>query len=230
MSHALKHIAFVLDGNRRWACQRGMPILLGHKNGYGLVKNITPLLSKYGIEYVSYYVFSMENWKRSEEEVNYLMEIFRDFFAICDYATEHNIRVKAIGNLEKLPMDLQEQIRYVEDFTKDNTSLTVIAAISYGGRDEIVRAAKKIMQSIIGKKMDLDDLNEETFASYLDTNGLPYPDAFVRTSEKRTSNFLIWQAAYSEIFFIDKLWPDFDEDDLANIVSEFSQRERRYGR
>jgi undecaprenyl diphosphate synthase len=230
MNHSLKHIAFILDGNRRWARSQNIPILLGHKNGYGVIKNITPLFKKYGIKYVSYYVFSMENWQRSEEEVNYLMEIFRDFFSICDYAMEHDICIRIIGNLERLPADLLEQIRYVEDFTKDNASLTVIAAISYGGRDEIVRTTKRIVQNVTEKKMTIDDLDEETFASYLDTKDLPYPDALVRTSEKRISNFLIWQAAYSEIFFIDKLWPDFNENDLANIVTEFSQRERRYGR
>ncbi|MDR0678105.1 MAG: di-trans,poly-cis-decaprenylcistransferase [Holosporaceae bacterium] len=230
MNHSLKHIAFVLDGNRRWARKRNIPILLGHKKGYELVKNITPLFKKYGIEYVSYYIFSMENWKRSSEEVNYLMEIFRDFFAIRDYAMEHDLCIRAIGNLGKLPPDLLEQIKYVEDFTKNNTSLTVAAAISYGGRDEIVRATRKIAQSVVENEITLDDLDEEMFASYLDTRGLPYPDAFVRTSEKRISNFLIWQTAYSEIFFIDKLWPDFNENDLANIVSEFSQRERRYGK
>lgn len=226
----MKHIAFVLDGNRRWARRQNLPLLLGHKKGYELVKDITPLLKKYGIEYVSYYIFSMENWHRSSEEVDYLMGIFRDFFAIRDYAMEHDLRIRAIGDLSKLPPDLLEQIRYVEDCTKNNTSLTVTAAISYGGRDEIVRATKKIVQSVVENKMTLDDLNEETFASYLDTGGLPYPDAFVRTSEKRISNFLMWQIAYSEIFFIDKLWPDFNENDLANIVFEFSQRERRYGK
>ncbi|MDR2157849.1 MAG: di-trans,poly-cis-decaprenylcistransferase, partial [Holosporaceae bacterium] len=120
--------------------------------------------------------------------------------------------------------------KYLEDFTKNNTRLTVTAAISYGGRDEIVRAVKKISGDVLENKMRIDQIDEKVFSSYLDTNGTPYPDAFVRTSEKRVSNFLIWQAAYSEIFFIDKLWPDFNEEDLKNIVSEFSQRERRYGK
>ncbi|MDR1334315.1 MAG: di-trans,poly-cis-decaprenylcistransferase [Holosporaceae bacterium] len=230
MNSSLKHIAFVLDGNRRWARKRNIPSLIGHKSGYELVKKITPLLPKYGIEYVTYYMFSMENWNRTEEEVSYLLGLFRDFFSIISYANEHGIRVKTIGCLEKLPGDILEKIRYVEDATKNNSSLTAILAISYGGRDEVVRAAKKIAQDVLAQKIVLDEVDEEMFASYLDTSGIPYPDAFVRTSEKRISNFLIWQAAYAEIFFIDKLWPDFNEDDLSDIVYEFSQRERRYGR
>jgi undecaprenyl diphosphate synthase len=223
-------MAFVLDGNRRWARRRNITTLLGHKSGYELVKSITPLLPAYGIKYVTYYLFSIENWERSAEEVNYLMGLFRDFFTANDYVMQHGIRIKAIGNLEKLPPDMLEKIRYLEDLTKHNTSLTVAVAISYGGRDEIVRATRKIIRDVMEGKISADKLDEGIFASYLDTADLPYPDVFVRTSEKRISNFLIWQAAYAEIFFIDKLWPDFNEDDLSRIVSEFSQRERRYGK
>ncbi|MDR2723715.1 MAG: di-trans,poly-cis-decaprenylcistransferase [Holosporaceae bacterium] len=230
MSDIPKHIAFILDGNRRWARRQNISAVLGHKKGYELVKTITPLLPKYGIEYVTYYLFSMENWERSMEEVNYLMGLFRDFFSANDYVMQHNIRIKVIGNFEKLPLDVLEKIRFLEDFTQYNTSLTVTMAISYGGRDEIIRAAKKVIWDVMENKISIDKLDEEVFASYLDTAGLPYPDIFVRTSEKRLSNFLIWQAAYSEIFFVDKLWPDFNEDDLKNIISEFSRRERRYGK
>jgi undecaprenyl diphosphate synthase len=230
MDNSLKHIAFVLDGNRRWARKYGLPTLVGHKSGYELVKTITPLLPKYGIKYVTYYMFSMENWNRSEEEINYLMGIFRDFFSLIDYANDHNIRIKTMGRLERLPEDVAEKIKLLENSTKNNESLTVIVAISYGGRDEIVRAVKKIAEDVADGKIALDEVNEEMFASYLDTAGVPYPDAFIRTSERRMSNFLIWQAAYSEIFFVDKLWPDFDESDLRDIVYEFSKRERRYGK
>jgi undecaprenyl diphosphate synthase len=143
---------------------------------------------------------------------------------------QHSLRIKTMGHLEKLPPDVLEKIRHLEDLSQRNTSLTVAVAISYGGRDEIIRATKKIVHDIMENEINVDELNEETFASYLDTASLPYPDAIVRTSEKRLSNFLIWQAAYAEIFFVDKLWPDFDEDDLIKIISEFSQRERRYGK
>jgi undecaprenyl diphosphate synthase len=208
-----------------------MQTLLGHKRGYEVAKELLPVFSKYGIEYVTYYMFSVENWNRTEEEVGYLMNLFRDFFSSSvDYLNEHNVRVKAIGNLAMLPADILEKIRRLEEATKNNTGLTAVTAISYGGRDEIVRAAKKLAKDAVENKINIDDANEDTFASYLDTAGVPYPDAFIRTSEKRISNFLIWQAAYSEIFFLDKFWPDFNENDLKYIISEFSQRERRYGK
>ncbi|MDR2645615.1 MAG: di-trans,poly-cis-decaprenylcistransferase [Holosporaceae bacterium] len=230
MSDALKHIAFVLDGNRRWARKQNFSTLLGHRNGYERVKMITSLLPKYGIEYATYYLFSMENWKRTAEEVSYLLELFRNFFSASDYVMRHGIRIKAIGNLEKLPPDVLEKVRHLEDLTSSNTSLTVAVAISYGGRDEIIRAVQKIIRDVMENKISVPELNEKVFASYLDTAGMPYPDAFVRTGEKRLSNFLIWQVAYAEIFFVDKLWPDFDENDLKKVVLEFSQRERRYGK
>jgi undecaprenyl diphosphate synthase len=230
MGNSLKHLAFVLDGNRRWARKHNLPAFVGHTKGYEMVKTITPLLPKYGVKYVTYYMFSMENWNRSKDEINYLMNIFRDFFSVSDYADIHGIRIKAIGCLEKLPKDIFEKIKHIEDSTKNNTSMTAVMAISYGGRDEIVRAAKKIATDALENKIDVAEVDEELFASYLDTGDLPYPDAFVRTSEKRISNFLIWQAAYAEILFVDKFWPDFNEDDLRNIVYEFSQRERRYGK
>jgi undecaprenyl diphosphate synthase len=204
--------------------------LLGHKNGYEVAKELLPVFPKYGIERVTYYMFSIENWNRSEEEVGYLMGLFRDFFSSsADYLKRHDIRLKAIGDLKRLPPDISEKIERLENATKDNTSLTVFAAISYGGRDEILRAAKKFARDAVENKINPDDADEKLFASYLDV-AEPYPDAFVRTSEKRVSNFLIWQAAYSEIFFIDKFWPDFNEDDLKGILSEFSQRGRRYGK
>jgi undecaprenyl diphosphate synthase len=231
MDHPIRHIAFVPDGNRRWARRRGLSPLLGHKSGYELIKTVTPLLKDYGIRYVTYYMFSVENWRRSEEEVTYLMEIFRNFFSeIADYVREHDIRVVAVGNLEQLPADVADRINRLEDISRDNRSLTMIAAVSYGGRDEIVRAATRIATDFADGKIVLEELDEDKFASYLDTAGLPYPDVLVRTGEKRISNFLIWQTAYSEVFFLDKLWPDFSENDLRSVVSEFSRRERRYGR
>jgi undecaprenyl diphosphate synthase len=231
MDHPIKHIAFVPDGNRRWARQRGLSPLLGHKSGYELIKTVTLLLKNYGIRHVTYYMFSTENWQRSEEEVTYLMEIFRNFFSeIADYVREHDVRFMAVGSLEKLPADVADKIGSLEDISRNNRSLTMVAAVSYSGRDEIVRAAARVAADFAGGKIAIADLNEDRFASYLDTAGLPYPDVLVRTGEKRLSNFLLWQTAYSEVFFLDKLWPDFCEDDLRSVVSEFSRRERRYGR
>lgn len=205
--------------------------MLGHRSGYDRVKKITPVLPEYGIRYVTYYTLSIENWKRSEEEISNLMELFREAFSsLEDYAMRHGICVKAIGNLGKLSPDIVKKIDHITNLTRSNDRLTAIVAISYGGRDEIIRAVKKVAHGVLVNEIDIGSLDEEMFASYLDTSGIPYPDVVVRTSEKRLSNFLIWQSAYSEIFFVDKLWPDFDEEDLKNIVSEFSQKERRYGK
>lgn len=230
MGNSLEHIAFILDGNRRWAKAHGIPALGGHKKGYEAVRKITEILPRYGIKYVTYFAFSTENWNRSKEEVRGLFGLFRDVFDAGEYFTQNNFRFVAIGDVTKFPKDIFEKIKYLEDATKNNTALTTIAAINYGGRDEVVRAVKKISRDIVDGKCVIDDVTEDKFASYLDTNGIPYPDAVVRTSEQRISNFLIWQLAYSEIFFLDKLWPDFNEDDLKAIVNGFSQRKRRYGK
>ncbi len=230
MDNSLEHIAFILDGNRRWAKAHGMPALSGHKKGYEAVRKITEVLPKYGIKYVTYYAFSTENWNRSKEEVKGLFGLFREVFDAGEYFARNNFRFVTIGDVTKFPKDIFEKIKYLEDTTANNTALTIIAAINYGGRDEIIRAMKKIARDISDEKCSINDITEERFASYLDTKKLPYPDAVVRTSEQRISNFLIWQLAYSEIFFLDKLWPDFNEDDLKAIVDEFSQRKRRYGK
>lgn len=231
MDKTLNHIAFILDGNRRWAKENNLPSLMGHKRGYERAKDITLLLSKYDIKYVTYYMFSTENWNRSAEEVSYLMNLFRDFFSVSDrFFNKNNIRIKAIGNFERLPDDICNNIKKLEQETENNTGLTVIPAISYSSRDEIVRAAKKIAIDTLHESINVIDLTEDIFSSYLDTAGIPDPEVLVRTSEQRISNFLLWQIAYTEVFFIDKYWPDFSEDDLKNVLEEFSNRNRRYGR
>lgn len=231
MSESLNHIAFILDGNRRWAKENNLPSLMGHKRGYERAKDMTLSLSKYGIKYVTYYMFSTENWNRSAEEVGYLMDLFRDFFNTSDgFFKKNNMRIKAIGNLDKLPDDIYSKIKKSEQETENNTGLTVIPAISYSSRDEILRATKKIALDALCKKIDPQNITESDISSYLDTAGIPDPDVIVRTSEKRISNFLLWQIAYTEVFFIDKYWPDFSEDDLVKVVEEFSKRNRRYGR
>lgn len=227
----LKHISFILDGNRRWAKAKGMHTLLGHKVGYELVKDITLLLPKYGIKYATYYMFSTENWNRSEEEVSYLLNLFRDMFVeYKDFMMKHGIRVIVIGDRSKLPKDIYDKISIIEKETVNNTNITIATAVSYGSHNEIKRAVQRIATDAVDKTIDPQDIDEELINSYLDTHEMPHPDAYVRTSEKRLSNFLLWQAAYSEIFFIDKFWPDFGEDDLAAIVAEFSTRKRRYGK
>jgi undecaprenyl diphosphate synthase len=231
MNDSLEHIAFILDGNRRWAKENNLPPFMGHKEGYEKAKELAGILAKYGIKYATYYVFSSENWNRSAEEIAYLMEMFRNFFIdASNFFQNNNIRIRAIGNLEKLPRDLWEKIKKIEEETKNNSGLTLIPAVSYSSREEITRATKKIVSDVLSGKININGLTEDTFASYLDTDGIPYPDALIRTSEKRISNFLTWQLAYSEIFFIDKYWPDFSEEDLKNVIVEYSKRNRRYGR
>ncbi|MBQ7673963.1 MAG: di-trans,poly-cis-decaprenylcistransferase [Alphaproteobacteria bacterium] len=225
------HLAFILDGNRRWAKSNKLPSLMGHKRGYERAKDLVDAFIKHNIKYVSYFLFSSENWNRSAEEITYLMDLFRDFFKnSISYFHEKNVRVISIGNLKKLPQDLQEKIQKIEDETRNNDGLTLIAAISYSGKDEIVRATRKIAEKVASGKIKIDDIDENLFSSYLDTASIPYPDILIRTSEKRISNFLLWQCAYSEIFFIDKYWPDFSEEDLEKVLDEFSKRNRRYGR
>ncbi|MDR2766480.1 MAG: di-trans,poly-cis-decaprenylcistransferase [Holosporaceae bacterium] len=230
MDSSPKHVAFILDGNRRWAAAHGMPVLFGHKSGYDVVKNVMVFLPKYCIRYATFYMFSTENWNRSQEEVNYLMDIFRDSFSDADgFLNEHNIRVRVIGDTLRLREDVREKAAYVENRTRNNVGLTAVIAVSYGGRDEITRGVRRVVRDAIDGKISVSDLTEEMFSSYLDTAGIPHPDIIIRTSERRMSNFLVWQSAYSEIFFIDKLWPDFSENDLKSVVDEFLKRERRYG-
>ncbi len=227
----LEHIAFIPDGNRRWAKENKLPSLVGHKRGYERAKALVDALIKYDIKYATFFFFSSENWNRSSEEVTYLMNLFRDFFdGSIDYFCKRNVRVIAIGDLDKLPTDLLEKVKIIEDSTKNNNGLTFIPAISYSGKDEILRASKKIACDVASGKIDIEKIDENLFSDYLDTAGIPYPDILIRTSEERISNFLLWQCAYSEIFFVDKYWPEFSEEDLEKILEEFSKRNRRYGR
>ena len=229
MCSSLKHLAFILDGNRRWAKANGLPGVAGHKVGYETVKKITDILPEYGVEYVTYYAFSTENWKRSQEEVSYLLSLLRQSFGTDNYFKDRGFRFLHIGDISKFPKDISDQILNLEEVTKNNDNLTVVVAVNYGGRDEVIRAVKNIVQDALDNKCCKDDIDEDTFSSYLDTRKIPDPDAVIRTSERRISNFLIWQLAYSEMFFLDKFWPDFNAGDLKAIVDEFSQRKRRYG-
>ncbi|MDR2681781.1 MAG: di-trans,poly-cis-decaprenylcistransferase [Holosporaceae bacterium] len=230
-SEIMQHLAFVLDGNRRWARARNLPAMFGHRRGYENAKKLISSIEKYGVKYVTYYVFSQENWNRSSEEVGFLMSLFRElFYSSASFFHENNLRLMTIGNLKSLPEDIRQSILSLEHETESNDGITLVMAVSYSGRNEILRAAKKIAQDVVAKKIDADTLTEDDFSCYLDTKGIPDPDAIIRTSEKRISNFLLWQCAYSEIFFVDKFWPDFSEEDLKNVVDEFSRRKRRYGR
>ncbi len=228
----LRHIGIIPDGNRRWAKNRGAATtLVGHKIGLDRVKQLCISLIKHKIKYVTLYCFSSENWNRSVEEITYLMDLFRSLFDDADnFLQKNGVKIETIGDLTRLPEDLQDKISVLKEKTKSNDKITVICAVSYSGREEIVRATKKIAQDVLDKKVNIDEIDEHKFESYLDLPGVPYPDVVVRTSEKRISNFLLWEIAYSELIFLDKFWPDLTEKDIRSIIDDFSKRKRRYGK
>lgn len=228
----LQHIAFIPDGNRRWARKRGaISTLVGHRRGFDNVKQLCVSLIKYNVKYATFFCFSTENWNRSKEEVSYLMKLFGSVFDDADnFLQDNGIKVETVGDLSQLPQDLQDKISQIKEKTKNNSKITLICAISYSGRNEIVRAVKKIAQDVRDNKISIDDIDERRFESYLDLPEVPYPDIIVRTSEQRISNFLLWESAYSELIFLDKFWPDFTEDDVRLVIDDFSKRKRRYGK
>jgi len=224
----IRHIALIMDGNRRWAKKRGLPTLSGHKRGYDKMKEVAKWCADLGIEILTVYAFSSENWNRSKAEVSYLMNLFRQVLK-NDLAEidRRGIRVKVIGQTERLPADIQQLIKDAEERTKGNKKLLFQIAISYGGRQEIIAAVKKIA----AEKIPSAKITGELFEKYLWTAGAADPDAIVRTSgEYRLSNFLTWQSVYAELFFIKKHWPDFSRRDLSGIIKKFNQRQRRFGK
>lgn len=220
-----QHIAIVMDGNGRWAKQRGLIRTAGHDAGSKTMKKIIKAASNLGIPYISLYAFSTENWKRTEQEVGFLMTLIKNKLkAEFDFYVENNLRFLHLGEIKGLPKDVQTSIIEVQKKTAEFTGTTVCIAINYGGQDEIVRAIKKLNQ------YEIDNLTASIFQEKLDTHEMPQVDLFIRTSgEKRLSNFLLWQSAYAELFFSDKLWPDFTEQDLYSIIDEYKKRDRRYG-
>ena len=226
-----RHVALILDGNGRWAKKRGLPRTMGHKEGCKTVEKTVEVAARLGIQYLTVYGFSTENWKRSAEEVGALMQLFRFYMVrLLKIASENNVRVKMIGDRRRFYQDIIDGIGRLERETKDNTGLTFVIAVNYGGRDEILRAAAKLAADIKAGKLDEAQLSEETFASYLDTAGMPDPDLLIRTSgEIRLSNYLLWQLAYTEIYVTDTLWPDFDQEELEKAILQYNKRERRFG-
>ncbi|MCR4629421.1 MAG: isoprenyl transferase [Clostridium sp.] len=226
-----RHVALILDGNGRWAKKRGLPRTAGHKKGCEAVENIVEVAARMGIRYLTVYGFSTENWKRPEEEVSTLMQLFR-FYAkrLQKIATANNVRVRMIGERSRFAPDLQKAIEGLETSTRDNTGLTFVIAVNYGGRDEITRAVRRMTLDAKNGVIEPSDITEETVASYLDTAGMPDPDLMIRTSgELRLSNYLLWQLAYAEFYVTDCLWPDFDEEELKNAICAFNRRDRRFG-
>ncbi len=225
------HVAIILDGNGRWAKKRLLPRKVGHRQGAKNVETICEIAYNLGIKYLTVYAFSTENWKRSADEVEALMNLLSKY--LSDYrekAMKNNMRVRIIGNRTKLREDIITSIKEVEELTSNNTGLNFQIAINYGGRDEIKRAFIKMYEDISKGILSKELIDEKCIADYLDTKEIPDPDLIIRTSgEMRISNYLIWQGAYSEYYFTNVLWPDFDESCLIEAINSYSDRERRYG-
>ncbi|MGN0164734.1 MAG: isoprenyl transferase [Lachnospiraceae bacterium] len=226
-----EHVAIIMDGNGRWAKKRFLPRTAGHVQGSKVAEQICEDAYNLGIKYLTIYAFSTENWNRPENEVSTLMNLLRKYMKDSkERSTKNNMRVRVIGDITKLDTDLQQSILELEEITKNNTGLSFQVAINYGGRDEIVRAIKKICNDTNNGVLSTADIDENVVNSYLDTTDIPYPDLMIRTSgEKRLSNFLPWQLAYSEFYFTDVLWPDFNKAELQKAIDYYNHRDRRFG-
>lgn len=235
-----KHIAVIMDGNGRWAQAKGKPRTFGHKKGSETLKQMCKDAYHLGVEYVTVYAFSTENWKRSTEEVSFLMNLLRSYLKeSIKNAKENNMRVRVIGRRDNLEPDIKKAIIKMEEASKDHSGLNLVIALNYGGRDEIVRGMKAMYTSMLNESetnqsLSLNDMinniDEDQISSFLDTSDMPEPDLLIRTSgELRTSNFLPWQLAYTEFYFTDKHWPDFDKSELEKAIEYFNRRERRFG-
>lgn len=227
-----KHVAIIMDGNGRWAKKRGALRIFGHKNAIKSVKDATETCAELGIPYLTLYAFSTENWGRPKEEVNALMELLVSTIrSEIKELNKNNIKLQTIGNISDLPVSCQKELAEAIELTKNNNRLTLVLALSYSGRWDILEATKKIMQEVKDNKINPEDLTEKIFSGYLATKDFPDPELMIRTSgEMRVSNFLLWQIAYSELYISDILWPDFRKNDLLNAIIDFQKRERRFGK
>lgn len=226
-----EHVAIILDGNGRWAKKRGLPRSMGHKEGCITVEKTVEDAARLGIKYLTVYGFSTENWKRSKDEVGALMQLFRYYMVrLLKVAKSNNVRVKMIGDKERFDQDIVEGINKLVEQTKENTGLTFVIAVNYGGRDEIVRASRRIIEDAQKGNLNSEDMTESVFSGYLDTAELPDPDLLIRTSgELRLSNYLLWQLAYTELYVTDCFWPDFNMEELKKAIASYNNRERRFG-
>ena len=227
-----RHVAIILDGNGRWAKAKGMPRTYGHTAGAKNVEDIGRIAGELGVKYLTYYAFSTENWKRPEEEVGALMKLLKSYLNKCfKTAKKDNMRFRVIGDRSRLDPDIQDTISELMDYTKDFDGLSLQIALNYGGRDEIVRAVRnisdEIREGILPENVEID---EALISRHLDTGDIPDPDLLIRTSgEKRLSNFLLWQCAYTEFYFTDRHWPEFDREELLRAFEEYGKRDRRFG-
>lgn len=225
------HVAIILDGNGRWAKKKGLPRNYGHIQGGKNVEDMCEIVYNMGINYFTVYAFSTENWVRPQDEVDAIMNLLRNYLKNCiKRAQKNDMCVKVLGDLSKLDDDLKKRIYELEEATINNKGLHFQVAINYGSRDEIIRAIKKVVADCEDKTIEPDQINEQLFSQYLDTKGIPDPDLLIRTSgEQRISNYLLWQLAYSEFYFTDVYWPDFNEEELKKAIEAYNNRDRRYG-
>lgn len=234
MSDTLKipnHVAIILDGNGRWAKAKGMPRKYGHIQGAKTVEVICEAAYRMGIQYLTVYAFSTENWNRPKDEVDALMKLLRDYMKTCLKTAEKNrMSVRVIGDKTGLDEDIRNRIQVLEDATKDNDGLHFQIAINYGSRDEITRAVRRISEDVKAGKIGVEEISESLISNYLDTKDIPEPDLLIRTcNEQRVSNFLLWQLAYTEFYFTPVAWPDFSKEELVKAVEAYNHRDRKYG-
>lgn len=225
------HVAIIMDGNRRWAAARRLPRALGHRQGAEAVRRAVTAAVELGIPYLTLYVFSSENWKRPEDEVLDLMGLLQLYLRNeIESLRRNGVRIRMIGDRDRLAANIRRLLDQAEETTAGNSTLNLTVALSYGGRDDITRAARQAAEEVQAGRLRPEEIDEDRFAGFLSTRDLPDPDMVIRTAgELRLSNFLLWQAAYAELIFLDKLWPDFDKADLESAIREFGRRERRYG-
>ena len=227
-----RHIAIIMDGNGRWAKKRGMPRPFAHKKGAENVVKITRAMKESGVKYLTLYAFSTENWQRSKDEVDALMQLLNEYLdKELKEIMDNNVRIVFIGERYMLSDSIQAKMAFLEKESEKNTDLTLCIALSYGSRQEILFAVKKIAAKVKEGSMDISQITQDVFSEELYTKEIPDPDVLIRTSgEQRISNYLLWQSAYTELFFTNTLWPDFGKDELWDIINKFNQRERRYGK
>ena len=230
MNRIPQHIAIIMDGNGRWAMDRGLDRTFGHKEGVETVKKITSECARLGVKYLTLYTFSTENWNRPAYEIEALMGLVLSFVEM-DLFTDNSIKFRMVGDMARLPQSVQDKIHYMEDLTKDGERMTVIMAMSYSSKLELTRATRLIADEVKQGKLNIDDITEQTINDHLWTNFMPDPELLIRTGgELRISNYLLWQCAYSEFYFCDTYWPDFDEEALHKAIADYQGRQRRFGK
>ena len=230
MKRIPQHIAIIMDGNGRWATERDLDRTFGHKAGLDTVKRITAECSRLGVKYLTLYTFSTENWKRPAYEIEALMGLVLNFLEM-ELFSDNNVKFKMVGDLRSLPESVQKKIHYMEDLTSKYDGMTLVVALSYSSRLELTNVTQEIAQEVVDGKLKIEDITEDKINDYLWTNFMPDPDLLIRTGgELRISNYLLWQIAYSELYFCDTYWPDFMEEDLYKAIADYQNRQRRFGK